>query len=114
MHIIIKEQSIIDYLKKFLKFNRFLSIPLSELLGDEPETQLLRNYILFGPPISTIFWLTLSLFGFERRNYFLFLLSYLCVFFILPMAIYPLASIDFFEYNNIALIVAYSLIGLIN
>ena len=40
-----------------------------------------------GPLVVSIFWLTVSFFGVERRRLYLFMVSYMCYFFAIPLGL---------------------------
>jgi hypothetical protein len=53
----------------------------------------LSYYILFGVPLSVIFWMILAVLGIEKRKIFLFVVTYMCVFIALPLVLYPLVEV---------------------
>lgn len=61
-------------------------VPLYNYLNEISDTKEIAKYILFGAPLSAIFWSTMVLFGIQKRRIFLLLLSFTCFFFIFPLA----------------------------
>lgn len=66
-------------------------IPLYTYITSYSEIQSLANIILYGFPVSILFWITLVLTGIRYKTLFFTCITFLCFFLLLPFAyLYPL------------------------
>lgn len=86
-------------------------MPIYDSFKESETLKPLAEYVLVGPPSIILFWLTMSLFGIQRRKEFLWLLTYSCIFIGIPVVLYPLVEIDYFTYNSLVETLIYVIIG---
>jgi hypothetical protein len=92
----------------------FIIIPIASLIVDSSSISINWKYtMVIAAPFIVIFWLSLGLFGIQRRFYFLFFITYMFIFFAFPISfLLPLSFISVDGINtNVVKIIAYSIMG---
>lgn len=57
------------------------------LAGITNATESISNFLIGGPAIISLLWLSLALFGVERRKLYLYTIFFMCFFFAVPIGV---------------------------
>lgn len=78
-----------------------ISLPIANKIKGFDNTSKMRSIIIYGPPISSFFWLIVLYFGIKGRRIMFTVTSYICIFFVIPFGfLLPLYDIKAFGKNQ--------------